>query len=422
MLELSNSVAGACASEPLADQGASVIKIEPPQEGDFARHEPPFLSPDPEQSSLFLATNTHKRGITLDSETKVGRELLLKLVQNTDPVIETFTPSYLEKLGADFRDLIEINPKLVMTSVTYFGQTGPYAKWHGDELTMEALGGFLYTVTGFNDHAPRGTALYQMELKAGRNAANATAVALMQQQMGGVPGQHVDVSIYASTVSVQPSITAYSFNDTVGRRAGADTMVLDGMHLKTKDGEVTLATAGTAGKPMETWAEFLGTPEVLDPRFKTRERRRTLWKQQFDVVQEKLLNWTNDDLIRETTKKGLVIDLVLSTFRVVESEHLKACKFWVEIHHPTTGTFKYPGPSFQLDVENPLSDNTPAPLLGPHNAKVYCRQLGMSMEGPGYHRRFRCRIGPGSTRPGAPVTRILNRPLRYSGGACISVC
>ena len=381
-LEITNTVGGAFTAKLLADQGAGVIKVENPKEGDPARHEPPFLSaePDPEQSSLFLAMNTNKRGITLNLESAAGRQLLLKLVKDIDLVIESFTPGYLNKLGVGFDALVKVNPKLVMTSVTYFGQTGPYAEWQGDELIAEAMGGFLYAVTGFNDRPPMGTALYQMELTAGRNAANATLVALMQQGQGGL-GQHVDVSVYESAVSVPGNaIFPYSFNGTVARRAAADTAVVDGMHLKTKDGEVTLTTAGTGGKPMETWAELLDAPKLLDPRFKTREARRTLWKEQFDVVQEKLLNWTNDDLMRETMKKGLVIGLVLSTFQVVESEHLKARKFWVEIQHPKAGKFKYPGPGFSVNGENPLAGSTPAPLLGQHNVEIYCGKLGVSKE------------------------------------------
>ena len=382
VLELSNTVGGAFAAKLLADQGARVIKMEKPLEGDQSRHEPPFLGgdPDPEKSSLFLALNTNKRGITLNLESASGRQLLLRLVKDADLVIESFTPSYLDNLGVGFEAMLKVNPRVVLTSVTYFGQTGPYSQYHGDDLICQAMGGFLYGVTGFNDRAPMGTALYQMELTSGRNAANASMVALMQQKQGGL-GQHVDVSVYESSVSVPGgAMYPYSFNGAVSRRPAADTAVLDGMHLKTKDGEATLTTAGTGGKPMETWAELLGAPALLDPRFKTRDARRTLWKEQFDVVQEKLLQWTNDDLMRETMARGLVIGLVLSTFQVVESEHLKARKFWVEIDHPVAGKFKYPGPGFLMDGANPLAGSMPAPLLGQHNVAVFCDQLGITKE------------------------------------------
>lgn len=383
VLELSNIVGGAFCAKLLADQGAKVIKIEKPREGDQSRHEPPFLGggdPDPEKSSLFLALNTNKRGTTLNLEDALGRDLLLKLMKDVDIVIESFIPGYLDKLGIGYEAMRHVNPKVILTSLTYFGQTGPYSQYHGDDLICQAMGGYLYAVTGFNDRPPMGTALYQMELTGARHAASATLAALMRQRQGHT-GQHVDVGIYETAVSVPSgAVYPYSFNGTIQHRPAADTNVLDGMHLNTKDGEVTLTTAGTAGKPMETWSEFLGVPELLDPRFKTRNGRLKYWKEQYDVIQVKLLEWTNEDFMRETMSRGLVIGLVQSTFQVVESAHLKARDFWVEIDHPKAGKFKYPGPGFLMDGANPLAGSTPAPLLGQHNVQVYCDELGLSKE------------------------------------------
>ena len=382
VLELSNIVGGAFAAKLLGDQGAQVIKIEKPKEGDLSRYEPPFFGavPDPEKSTLYLAMNTNKRGITLNLEDAAGRDLFLRLAQDMDVIIESYAPGYLDGLGIGFDAIHRVNPKAILSSLTYFGQTGPYAHYHGDDLVCQAMGGYLYAVTGTSDKPPMGTALYQMELTGARGASIATVAALLQKNQGG-EGQHIDTSIMEAAVSTPGGlIQGYSYQGNIQRRGAGDTNVMDGMHLKTKDGEVTLTTAGTGGKPMETWAEFLGEPGLLDPKFQTRQGRLTHWQEQYDLVQSKLLQWENLDLMREATAKGLVIGLVQSTFQVIDSPHLKERKFWVEIDHPKVGKLRYAGPAFLIDGENPSADGVPAPLLGQHNVDVYCDELGVSRE------------------------------------------
>src|SRR5262249_13473446 len=158
-------------SKLLADQGADTIKVEPPGSGDQSRHEPPFIGgePHPDRSTTFLALNTNKRGITLDVEQATGRSLFLQLASAADVAIESFQPGHLSRLGLGYEVLRAENPKAILLSISYFGQHGPYAKYKGDDLIAQAMGGFLYAVTGRADQPPMGTALQQMELTAGRN-------------------------------------------------------------------------------------------------------------------------------------------------------------------------------------------------------------------------------------------------------------
>ena len=136
VLELTNALSGAFCTKLLADQGADAVKIEPPGRGDAARYEPPFLGGEshPDCSALFLAFNTNKRGITLDLETPSGRDLLHKLVADRDVLVESFTPGYLEGLGLGYDTLKRLNPRLIVTSITPFGQTGPYRHYRGTDL------------------------------------------------------------------------------------------------------------------------------------------------------------------------------------------------------------------------------------------------------------------------------------------------
>ena len=381
-MEVAHSLSGAFCAKLLADQGANTIKVEPPGWGDTARREPPFINgvSDPEASSIFLAFNTNKRGITLDIEQPQGRELLLRLVSNADVLIESYPPNHLEGLGLGYEVLRETNPGLILASITYFGQTGPYRDYIGSELVVQALGGFLHAVTGSADLPPMGTALEQMEITAARNGAIAIMAALLHRQQSS-EGLHIDLSTMESVVSTPSGlIHPYTFTGRNPKRGGSDGNVMDGMHLPTKDGEVTLTTAGTGGRPMEAWAEFLEEPRLLDQKFSTRISRLDNWEELHNLVAPKLSTWNNLDLMREAMARGLVIGLVQSPQQVLDSPHLVERGYFVEINHPQAGSLKYPSPGFLMDEENPMDGSKSAPTLGEHNAAIFGDELGLSVE------------------------------------------
>lgn len=391
VLELTNRLSGAFCAKLLADQGANTIKVEPPGWGDPARHEPPFIDgvPHLDRSTLFLAFNTNKRALTLDIEQAAGRDLFLRLMQGADVLVESHPPGILEKLGLGYPAMREANPGLILTSITYFGQTGPYRNYQGGDLVVQALGGYLYAVTGSANRPPMGTALEQMEITAARNGAIAIMAALLQRQQSG-EGQHIDLSTMEAVVSTPSGlIHPYSFTGRNPRRGGSDGNVMDGMHLPTKDGEVTLTTAGTGGRPMEAWAEFLEEPRMLDAKFATRQGRMENWQELYDLVAPALARWNNLDLMRETMARGMVIGLVQSPKQVVNSPHLEERGYFVEMEHPEAGALKYPGPGFLMDGLNPMDGSRPAPGLGEHNVEIYCNELGLSTEELGLLRASR---------------------------------
>ena len=381
-MELAHSLSGAFCAKLLADQGANTVKVEPPGWGDPARREPPFINgiPDPDSSTIFLAFNTNKRGITLDIEQPQGRELLLRLVADADVLIESYPPGHLESLDLGYQVLRETNAKLVVSSITYFGQTGPYRDYQGGDLVVQALGGFLNAVTGSADRPPMGTTLEQMEITAARNGAIAIMAALLQRRQSG-EGQQIDLSTMEAAVSTPSGlIQPYSFTGRSPKRGGSDGNVMDGMHLPTKDGEVTLTTAGTGGRPMEAWSEFLEEPRLLDPKFATRPSRLENWKELHTLVAPKLALWNNLDLMHETMARGLVIGLVQNPQQVVDSPHLAERGYFVEIDHPEAGSLKYPSPGFLMDEENPMEGSKSAPTLGEHNSEILGGELGLSAE------------------------------------------
>ena len=381
VLELSHSLSGAFCAKLLADQGAEALKVEPPGRGDAWRHEPPFIggAPHPDRGTLFLAFNTNKRSITLDLTTPTGRAIFLRLIAERDIMIESFAPGYLADLGLGFEALQQVNPGLIVTSITPFGQTGPYRGYRSNDLIAQALGGFLY-MTGTSERPPMGTVLAQTEIVAARNAVIASMAALLQQRVGG-KGQHIDVSIMEAVVSTPPNfIHQFSFTGAIAGRGAGENAVLDGMHLATSDSPVTLTTAGTGGNPMGTWADFLNEPRLRDPKFSSRQGRIQYAEELLALVQAKLSEWKAHDFMKQAMDQRLVVGVVQSPEEVVNCAHLAARGDFVALDHPEAGTLRYPGPGFLIDGVNPALGGHAAPRLGEHNAAVYGGELGCSAE------------------------------------------
>ena len=381
VMELAHRPSGAYCSKLVADQGADTIKVEPPGWGDQARHEPPFIGdePHPDRSSTFLAFNTNKRGISLDVEQTAGRDLFLRLARSADIIVESYPPGRLGELGLDYEVLSSDNTRLILVSITYFGQDGPYANYQGDDLVAQAMGGYLYAVTGSTNKPPMGTALQQMEITAARNGSVAVMAALLKRDQTG-QGTHIDVSTMEAAVSTPSGlIHPYTYTGRNPHRGGSDGNVMDGMHLATLDGEVTLTTAGTGGRPMQAWAEFLEEPALEDSKFASRGGRMEHWEELHSLVAPKLAQWTNLDLMRETMARGLVIGLVQTPTQVVESPHLEERGFFVELDHAEAGPLKYPGSGFFMDGENAMATARAAPGLGEHNVEILNGELGLSL-------------------------------------------
>jgi len=220
VLDLSEGVAGAFCAKLLAGFGADVIKIERPGAGDPLRHHGPFPDdvPHGEKSALFLYLNTGKRSITLDIAKRSGALLFRRLAEGAEVVVESFRPGYLADLGLGYRSLSRIKPRLVMTSVTPFGQNGPYAGYRATNLTTSAAGGRM-AVAGEPDRGPLETGGYQAEYLAGLHAFAATAVVAFSADATEV-GQHIDVAAMeclATMLEPQVSSWAYEKRD-IGRR------------------------------------------------------------------------------------------------------------------------------------------------------------------------------------------------------------
>ncbi|MHB8576034.1 MAG: CaiB/BaiF CoA transferase family protein, partial [Dehalococcoidia bacterium] len=258
VVDFSHWRAGPRCTKLLADFGADVIKIERPPSGDPARRVGPFFDdrPEPEASGTFLFLNTNKRSVSLNLKTELGRSYALALIEKADIVDESFRPGVMQNLGLDFATLNGRRPGIIMTSISNFGQTGPYRDLPASEITLSAMGGPM-NVTGHRDHEPLKLAGNIVQYHAGSVAALATTLALYAaesaQEAGDDPeGEHIDVSIYETQASFRDRraiyLTAFAYTGDIGQRPIPGTRPGAGVR-PCADGYVNITVAGTRRFP-----------------------------------------------------------------------------------------------------------------------------------------------------------------------------
>ena len=382
VLDLTWYIAGPYCTKMLADYGADVIKVERPGAGDLARNMGPFLGDDPhtERSGLFLHLNTNKRGITLNLKSEAGKGIFKELVKDADVLVESFSPRVMPSLGLEYETLEKINPRLVMTSISNFGQSGPYRDFRASELTINAMNIAMQS-TGLPDREPVKRGATCVQYQSGLVAAVATMGALAVSRLQGI-GQHVDVSIMetqAGTVDYSSmSLLAYSYTGEETPRADirlAGLCILPYGVYPCKDGFVQFVMHP------QWWTRFCQMVGMPEAEFKERFPQLLDFTRK-DEVTAVFLGWTMDHTKLEVMQAAQATrcagTAIYTTEDLVADPHFQAREAFVEIDHPDSGTLKYPGAPIRM-ADTPWQVNRPAPLLGQHNEQVYGR-LGYTRE------------------------------------------
>ncbi len=365
----------------LADMGADVIKIEKPQGGE-ARNIPPFAGdlPHPEKSIYFLYRNANKKGITLNIETPDGKAIFEKLVKSVDVVVESGKPGYLKGLGLDYKALKEINPGLVMASITDFGQDGPYRDWKSSDLVDFAMSGAMIG-SGYPDGKPTALPGSPGDDAASYSAAISIVTSLYMRGSTG-KGQYIDASIHEnSRLGLYPwgLIMWYSNvkpNQPLPPQAGRmGTMIYP--VFPCKDGYIR-AVALTP-RQWDCLVEIIGKPEVLC----TEEWREFYYRignaDALNVlVSEYTQQYTMQELFEKGNEAGVPIAPIYDIKGFVESAQTQAREFFVELDHPVVGKYKCPGTSFKCK-DSSFGIRYSAPCLGQHNEDILCEELGLSI-------------------------------------------
>jgi len=363
----------------LADLGAEVVKVEKPGQGDTARQRGPFLEnkPGKERSGLFLYLNTNKLGVTLNLEKTTGKKIFRKLIENTDVLIEDAKPGRMATLGLGHDDLKSLNPALIMTSITPFGQTGPYQHFKGSDLIAWQMGGAGYVTprfAGTTEQEPLRTAQLASFI-AGINAAVATMGALRAQRRTGV-GQHVDVSQMEAVILLISEHIGYPTYENWSPSRAARPWAAPRHFFRCKDGWVYLYV--DEPHHWERFIEVMGNPEWAKVElFEHKYSRGDHW----ESLQPLLAQWVKDKTKAEIFEIGKTRGIPLtpgnSVADVLKSRQLNERKYFVNIEHPETRKLTYPGAPYKFS-KTPWTIRKPAPLLGQHNKEIYCDRLGYS--------------------------------------------
>jgi len=386
---------GVLCTKLMADFGADVIKIEPPG-GDPMRRIGPFYhdEPDPEKSLYWFALNTSKRSITLDITKPKGQQVLCQLAQTADFVIECFPPGHLDSLGLGYSALSEANPGLIMTSITPFGQSGPYRDYKAADIVGLAMGGLLYLI-GEPHRPPVRVRAQQAYAQASVQALGGTMVAHYHRELTG-EGQHVDVSMQeAVSNTLDTAQQAWDLQRVIYRRA-APFRPLGDFLLRAvypcKDGYVACWNPEQL-ESIRDWMDSAGVPydEAEMARWiETRQRIAdglTTLKDEFDQQELTRMQETRVPLLAKLSRHEIYNEALRRDFGwapvntprdLVESPQLAARSYFVQVEHPELGeTITYPGAPCKM-TETPWRIWRRAPLIGEQNHEVYVQELGMS--------------------------------------------
>ena len=373
VLDFTHHIAGPYCTKLLADYGADVIKIERPDLGDGARRLGPFPGdiPHSEKSGLFLHLNTNKRSLTLNLRTATAQDIVLRLAREADVVVESFRPGAMAGFGLDYDSLQAVNPALVVTSISNFGQTGPYRDYRLSEIVSYGMGGEMYS-TGLEDRQPLKLGGTVTMYQAGAVAATATMGALFGTEQEG-EGQHVDVSIMETQVGSidrrMSMLLAYQYCGEISRRLPFGTSNFASRVFPCADGYVEL-TIGMGYFPRVL--RMLGDPEEFsDTRWRAPQALADPDNQaEFD---EYFLTWCLERSKAEVwaaAQGARVLSAQLNTIGdLVQDPHFIQRGAFAQVEHPEAGTLTYPGRPFIMG-ETPWAVRRPAPLLGQHNEEV----------------------------------------------------
>jgi len=382
VVECARHVAGPFAGKLLADLGAEVIKVEEPGRGDPCRHLEPFVDdlPGPDRSGLFLYLNTSKMGITLDLSTATGGQILRHLLEDADVLIEDYAPGQTNEWGLGFTTLHRENPRLVVLSITPFGQTGPHCNYKGDNLIASHAGGVAhYTPTSLEDLSfpPLKAGGRQGDFLTGVIAATVVMIAIIQRQRSGI-GSHVDLSRQeALAYAVIRDMVAYAYAGTLTPRGGPMVAGISGL-LKCKNGYAHLHAREERLWP--SLLEIMGNPDwAEDPRFADVVARDEHWDELWPHIQEWAAQQTKEEIAQCAQERHIACAAVNSISEVVQSPHLAAREFFLNVDHPVIGSISMPSAPFKVEP-GLWAVRRRAPTLGEHNEEILCGRMGYSLD------------------------------------------
>jgi len=368
---------GSLCSRLMADMGADVIKVEPPG-GDAARRIGPFVDDQPhhDRSLFYWFYNLNKRSITLDLSQPAGVELLLRLARSADIIIESYKPGRLGAMGLGWEKLREINPALILLSMTPFGQTGPYRDFVADDTVLAAQSGMLY-VNGWPGRQPVRPFGLQAYHASAYFGLITTMCALFARDRDG-EGQWIDLSMQEATTCVVEHVAGSYFAERrIEPRRGTLHWSRYFRIGRCRDGYIMHCSLGDWTSLVEWVAGDGKAEDLLAPEWEDALYRGEHAEHLFDVLDEWAKDYSRDDLLERAQTLRLPFASVRSPEALFEDEQLAGRGYFVEVEHPELGrSFRYPGASYLFNG-SPWRVYRRPPLLGEHTAQILRNDLGL---------------------------------------------
>ena len=373
VLDLSRILSGPICTMLMADMGATVVKVEPPPHGDDTRlWGPPFVNGI---ATYFLSINRNKQSLGLNLKSPEGQEILWKLIDRADVLVENFRPGVLEKLGFGYDAVSRRNTRLVYCSVSGFGQTGPYSQRPGYDVVAQGESG-LMDLTGYPDQPPAKLGSSLADIIAGLYAFNGILLALLVRHRTG-KGQTVDIALLDSMVSTltYQAMIYFSTGRSPRRMGTRHPSIVPYECFQAKDGFVNVGVAND--KHFGLLCRALGFPEAAsDPRFTTGANRLANYDVLRPIIDNAISRLTRADVMQRLGEFGIAVGPVNTVAEALEDPHIQAREMVAELTHPEYGPLKYLGIPIKLS-DTPGSLETAPPRFGEHNRDVL-RQLGFS--------------------------------------------
>ncbi len=374
-LDLTRVLAGPYCAMMLADFGANVIKIEPPNVGDDSRAFGPFVG---KESAYFMSLNRNKRSITLNFKRPEEVELFREMVKQADVVLENYRPGTMEKFGLGYDELKKINPKLIYAACSGFGHSGPYMLKPAYDIIVQAMGGIM-SITGPEGGEPTRVGASVGDIIAGMFTAYGVMVALFHRERTG-DGQKVDVGMLDCQLAVlENAISRYTTSGIVPKPLGnRHPSITPFASFTAKDGHIIVGAGND--RLWEKLCNILGCPELIkDPRFDNNGNRTTHSVELQHILDGIFKAKTIAEWLELLEKAELPCAPINTIDKIINDPHIQAREMMIELEHPVAGHLKMAGVPVKMSA-TPGAVEKPAPMLGQHTAEILKELFGWDEE------------------------------------------
>lgn len=378
VIDLSRILSGPYCTMLLADMGAEVIKVEIPGKGDDTREwGPPFINGE---STYFLSINRNKKSLTLNMQTKEGKEILRTLIEKGDVTVENFRYGVMERLGFSYENIKKINPRMVLCSISGFGHTGPYRERPGYDVMIQGEGGVM-SLTGEPDGLPMKVGVSEADITAGLLGYSGILLALLNRIKTG-EGQHVDIGMLDGQVAIltYQAASYFATGENPPRLGSRHPTISPYEPVKTGAGNEYIILAVGNDSIWQKFCKIVAREDLAtNPMFATNPKRVENHDALLSIVEQVLSARPKGEWLKILTDAGIPCGDIKTVKEVCTDPHVLAREMVIDMDHPKAGKIKVTGVPIKMSA-TPGAVLTPPPTLGQHTDEILTAKLGYSLE------------------------------------------